>query len=133
MDTGWMHKRQTKYTAYASVYIIVVIAVLAAINFLANRYDKSYDSTSNKQFSLSDQTKKIVNGLKGDVHITYFDRDSSFAGAHNLLDRYSNMSPKVHVAFIDPVKKPQQAKAAGFSRDTTILIDSGVRKESAKS
>src|SRR5215472_2042804 len=130
---NWMKARQTKYAAYASTYIVVILAVLVAVNFLANRYDKSYDSTSNKQFSLSDQTKKVVTGLKGDVHITYFDRDSSFAGAHNLLDRYSNMSPKVHVAFIDPVKKPQQAKAAGFSRDTTILIDSGMRKESAKS
>ncbi len=130
---NWIRARQTKYAAYATTYIVVILAVLVAVNFLANRYDKSYDSTSNKQFSLSDQSKKVVSGLKGDIHITYFDRDSAFAGAHNLLDRYSNMSPKVHVAYIDPVKKPQQAKAAGFSRDTTILVDSGMRKESAKS
>lgn len=130
---NWMKARQTKYAAYASMYIVVILAVLVAVNFLANRYDKSYDSTSNKQFSLSDQSKKVINGLKGDIHITYFDRDSTFAGAHNLLDRYSNMSPKVHVAYLDPVKKPQQAKAAGYSRDTTILVDSGTRKQSAKS
>lgn len=130
---NWMKARQTKYAAYASTYIVVILAVLVAVNFLANRYDKSYDSTSNKQFSLSDQSKKVINGLKGDIHITYFDRDSTFAGAHNLLDRYSNMSPKVHVAYLDPVKKPQQAKAAGYSRDTTILVDSGTRKQSAKS
>ena len=130
---NWMKARQTKYAAYASTYIVVILAVLVAMNFLANRYDKSYDSTSNKQFSLSDQSKKVINGLKGDIHITYFDRDSTFAGAHNLLDRYSNMSPKVHVAYLDPVKKPQQAKAAGYSRDTTILVDSGTRKQSAKS
>jgi ABC-type uncharacterized transport system involved in gliding motility auxiliary subunit len=130
---NWMKARQTRYAAYATTYILVILAVLAAVNFLANRYDKSYDSTSNKQFSLSDQSIKVVKGLKNDIHITYFDRDSAFAGAHNLLDRYSNMSPKVHVAYLDPVKKPQQAKAAGFSRDTTILVDSGMRKESAKS
>src|SRR5579872_144001 len=130
---NWMKARQTKYAAYATAYILVILAVLVVVNFLANRYDKSYDSTSNKQFSLSDQSKKVVNGLKSDIHITYFDRDSAFAGAHNLLDRYSNMSPKVRVAYIDPVKKPQQAKAAGYSRDTTILVDSGTRKESAKS
>jgi len=130
---NWIKARQTKYAAYATTYILVILAVLVAVNFLGNRYDKSYDSTSNKQFSLSDQSKKVVHGLKGDIHITYFDRDSAFAGAHNLLDRYSNMSPKVHVAFIDPVKKPADAKAAGFSRDTTILVDSGSRKESAKS
>src|SRR5579864_8009763 len=130
---NWMKARQTKYTSYAGVYILVILAVLGAVNFLANRYDKSYDSTANKQYSLSDQSIKVVKDLKGDVHITYFDRDSQFQSAHGLLDRYSNLSPKMHVAYIDPVKKPQQAKAAGFSRDTTILVDSGIRKESAKS
>ena len=35
--------------------------------------------------------------------------------------------------YIDPVKKPQQAQAAGFRRDVTILVDSGLRKEEAKS
>lgn len=130
---NWMKARQTKYAAYAGTYIVVILAVLAAVNFLGNRYDKSYDSTSNKQFSLSDQSIKLIKGLKGDVRITYFDEESRFASAHNLLDRYSNLSPKVHVEYIDPVKKPQQARAAGFSRDTTILVDSGVRKESAKS
>ena len=128
-----MKARQTRYTAYAGVYILVILAVLTAVNFLANRYDKSYDSTSNKQYSLSDQSIKVVKNLKGDLHITYFDDQSRFQGAHDLLDRYSNLSPKVHVAYIDPVKKPAEARAAGFSRDTTILVDSGVRKESAKS
>ena len=52
MATNWLKSRQTKYGAYAGVYIVVILAVLAAINFLANRYDKSYDSTANKQFSL---------------------------------------------------------------------------------
>ena len=37
------------------------------------------------------------------------------------------------VEFIDPVKKPQQAKSAGYRRDVTILVDSGTRKEEAKS
>jgi len=49
MNTSWLQTRQTKYTAYAGVYIIVIIAVLGAINFLANRYDKSYDATANKR------------------------------------------------------------------------------------
>ena len=35
--------------------------------------------------------------------------------------------------YIDPVKKPQQAKAAGYRRDVNILVDSGARKEEAKS
>ena len=135
MSHEWMKTRQTKYTAYASVYIVVILAVLVAINFLANRYPKSYDSTNNKQFSLSDQTIKVVGNLKNDVKITYFDDSSRFQQGRDLLDRYSALSPKLHLEFIDPVKKPQQARSAGFRRDAPIpiLVDSGLRKEEAKS
>lgn len=133
MRMDWIKKRQTKYAAYATTYIAVVVAVLAAVNFLANRYNKSYDSTSNKQFSLSDQTKKVVGNLKSDVKITYFDESTRFPQARDLLSRYETLSPKLKVAYVDPVRKPQIAKAAGFRRDAPVLVDSGLRKEEAKS
>jgi len=133
MAGKFLSSRQTKYTAYAGTYIIVVLAVLVAINFLANRYSKSYDSTSNKQFSLSDQTIKVVSGLKNDIHLTYFDESTRFPQARDLLDRYTALSPKLKVDFIDPVKKPQQAKSAGYRRDVTLLVNNGTRQEEAKS
>jgi ABC-type uncharacterized transport system involved in gliding motility auxiliary subunit len=133
MAASFLKSRQTKYTAYAATYILVILAVLAAVNFLANRYDKSYDSTSNKQFSLSDQTIKFVGNLKNDIKLTYFDEATRFPQARDLLDRYAALSPKIKVEFIDPTKKPQQAKSAGYRRDVTILVDSGARKEEAKS
>ena len=129
---NWMKSRQTKFGAYAAAYVVVIIAVLAAVNFLANRYDKSYDATKNKQFSLSDQTDKVVRGLKNDVRFVYFGETSSFPQAKDLLERYSSLSPKLHVDYVDPVKKPQLAKADGFRSDSPVVIDSGVRKEGAK-
>jgi gliding motility-associatede transport system auxiliary component len=133
MAANWMTSRQTKSGAYAAVYIIVIIAVLAAVNFLANRYDKAYDSTKNKQFSLSDQTIKVVKGLKSDVKFIYFGQTDSFPQAKDLLERYSSLSPKLSVTYVDPVKKPSVAKAAGFRSDSPVVIDSGARKEGAKS
>jgi ABC-type uncharacterized transport system involved in gliding motility auxiliary subunit len=133
MAHDWMKARQTRFTAYVTLYLLVIIAVLAAANFLANRYNKTLDATTNKRFSLSDQSIKLVKGLKGDIKITYFDDQSRFPTARNLLDRYANLSPKITVQYIDPVKKPQQARAAGFSRDSNIVVDSGLRKEPAKS
>jgi ABC-type uncharacterized transport system involved in gliding motility auxiliary subunit len=133
MAASFLKSRQTRYTAYAGTYILVILAVLGAINFLANRYDKSYDSTSNKQFSLSDQTIKVVGNLKNDVKLTYFDETTRFPQARDLLDRYTALSPKFKVEFIDPVKKPQQAKSAGYRRDVSILVENGTRKEEAKS
>jgi ABC-type uncharacterized transport system involved in gliding motility auxiliary subunit len=128
-----MATRQTKYAAYAGVYVLVILAVLAAVNFLANRYTKSYDSTKNKQFSLSDQTIKLVKDLKTPIKLTYFGDQNSFPSARDLLDRYSNLSPKVKVDFVDPVKKPQVARAAGFRSDSPVVVESGAKKEGAKS
>lgn len=130
---SWMKSRQTKYAGYAAVYSIVIIGVLAAINFLANRYDKSYDSTHNKQFSLSDQTIKVAKNLKSDINLVYFGGQDTFPNAHDTLDRYSALSPKIHVDYIDPVRKPQIAKADGFRSDSPVIVKNGAKTEGAKS
>jgi len=135
MAANWIKARQTKYWSYALTYIVVILAVLAAVNFLANRYDKSWDTTANKQFSLSDQTIKVVKGLKQDVNATYFGPTETFSGAggaRDLLDRYSSLSPKFHVTFVDPERKPAIAKASGYRSDAKVLLASGTRKEAAK-
>ena len=113
MNSEWMKTRQTRYGAYLFTYLVVIIAVLGATNWLASRHNKSFDSTSNKKFSLSEQTAKVVKGLKSDVNITYFDKTTEFTRARDLLDRYNNFSTKLHVTYVDPDKKPQLAKAAG--------------------
>jgi len=133
MRSDWIKARQTKYSAYVTLYILVILAVLGVANFLANRYDKSYDATANKQFSLSEQTQKAVKGLKKDVTVTYFGETSQFPQARDLLDRYSSLSPKLKVDYVDPVKKPQLARAAGVRQEGTIVVDTGERKEDAKS
>src|SRR5438105_4133948 len=120
MNSEWLKTRQTKFTAYATIYILIVIAVLGLINWLANRHNKSVDTTANKRFSLSDQTKKVVSNLKQDVKVTYFDKTSSFTQAKDLLDRYETLSPKLTVDYVDPDKKPQVAKSMGVKSYGTI-------------
>jgi len=133
MNSEWLKARQTRYGAYLFTYLAVIIAVLSATNWLANRHNKSYDATSNKRYSLSEQTAKIVKGLNRDVTVTYFDKASEFTRARDLLDRYNNLSTKLHINYVDPDKKPQIAKAAGVRTYGTIFVDSGLRKEEAKS
>lgn len=134
MASQWLKARQTKYVAYLITYVLVVIAVITVANVLADRYNKSYDSTSNKRYSLSDQTAKIVKGLKQDANITYFNPTLKFKQGKDLLDEYANLSPKVHVKYIDPDKDPEQAQTLGvknFSNSAVIQI--GNRKEEAAS
>jgi ABC-type uncharacterized transport system involved in gliding motility auxiliary subunit len=132
VNTEWVRTRQTKYAAYATTYILVIVAVLVVANFLANRYNKSLDATSNKRFTLSDQTKKVVGELKQDITIQYFDRPSGMQAGKDLLDRYANLSSKVHVQYVDLLKQPQLARAANVSREGEAIIDIGPKKEEAK-
>jgi ABC-type uncharacterized transport system involved in gliding motility auxiliary subunit len=133
MQLDWLKARQTKYTAYAAVYILVIIGVLGAINWLANRYNKSFDSTANKRYSLSDQTEKVVKNLSQDVTISYFDRSTDFQRAKDLLDRYANLSPRLRVEYVDPEKKPQLARSLDVRSYGTIYVQTGDRREEAKS
>src|SRR5215472_1226421 len=125
--------RQTKYAAYATVYILVVIAVVVVANVLADRYNKSVDATANKRYSLSEQTSKIVGGLKQDATIIYFNQSTRFRDGKDLLDQYANLSPKVHIQYVDPDKEPQLAREAGIRNFGTAVVQVGAKKEEAKS
>jgi len=127
-----MEARQTKYAAYVTVYIVVILAIVSVANVLANRYNKSYDSTSNKRYSLSDQTAKIVKALPEPVSITYFDKTSNFQTGKDLLDRYPSLSPKVHLDYVDPDKNPKAARAANVTKYGTTVVQIGAKREEAK-
>lgn len=133
MASNWIKARQTRYALYAATYIVVILTILVVANFLANRYNKSYDSTANKRFSLSDQTKKLAGNLKQDMTITYFDQTQGFQSARDLLDRYSNLSPKIHVRYIDVMKSPQQVREYGVKNTGTTIVEIGNKREEAKS
>jgi ABC-type uncharacterized transport system involved in gliding motility auxiliary subunit len=133
MASQWLKARQTKYAAYATIYILVVIAVVVVANVLADRYNKSFDATSNKRYSLSDQTAKIVKGLKQDATITYFDQSTRFGEGKDLLNQYANLSHRVHVEYVDPDKNPELARENGIRSFGTALVQVGARKEEAKS
>jgi len=133
LSTKFLQARQTKYAAYAATYILIILAVLTTVNVLADRYNKSYDTTSNKRYSLSDQTVKIVKGVKQDATITYFAQSQRFREARDQLDLYANLSPKVHVKYVDPDKEPQLAREAGVRNYGTTIVQIGANKNEAKS
>src|ERR1700742_457217 len=129
---AFLKARQTKYAAYATMYVVVVFAIITVANVLGSRYNKSYDSTSNKRYSLSEQTAKIVKGLKQDATITYFDDPGRFQAAKDQLEQYANLSPKVKVAYVDAMKNPQLVRANNVKNPGTAIVQIGDKREEAK-
>lgn len=131
MASQWLKARQTKYAAYATTYVLVVLAVVVVANYLANRYSKSYDATANKRYSLSPETKKIVDGLKQPAIITYFNVSSHFTEGKDILEEYKALSSKVQVKYVDPIKDPIAARQAGIQNAGTATVQIGAHTEIA--
>jgi ABC-type uncharacterized transport system involved in gliding motility auxiliary subunit len=127
------NNRRSSALTQGLLYIVIVFAILVMVNFFANRYNKSYDATANKQFTLSDQTVKLAKNLQQPLTITYWDQPTKFKAAQDLLDRYKNLSPKIDVQYNDADKKRTQAIAAGVKTLGTIFVDYGSKHQEAKS
>lgn len=126
-------QKQTRFAATSILYVIVVLAILAAVNWLANRYNQTVDTTKNQQFTLSDQTKKIIRGLKEDATITYFDVPDAFPQARTIFDRYTNLSHKIHVQYVNPRKNPELVMTYGVRDAGTAFVTIGQRREEVRS
>ena len=127
-----MNQRQKQYSIYSTFYVFVVIAVLGVANYLANKNNKTFDTTSNQRYSLSEQTTKVVKGLAKDVNITYWHGEEGAGAAKDVLNQYTALSSKLKVEYVDAIKKPTLARAAGITNLGTIVIESGTRREEAK-
>ena len=132
MASEFLKARQTKYGAYVALYVIVVLAVIGLANYFSDHHNKSVDVTANKQFTLSDETKKIAGNLKRPVNIYYFDKSDNYDHARDLFDRYKNLSSNIKVNYVDPDKKPDVARVEGARAMGDIIIDNGEKKETAK-
>jgi ABC-type uncharacterized transport system involved in gliding motility auxiliary subunit len=127
------HPKRIATFTQAALYTIIVIAILAVLNFLANRYNRSYDATANKRYTLSDQTVQVARNLKQDVTISYWNRPEEFPNAKDLFDRYGNLSPRIQVLYQDIDKKRTEAIAAGVEARGDIIVEAGNKREKAKS
>ncbi len=133
MSFDALKTRQAKYGSYTTVYIVVVIAILAAVNYLAVQNNQTYDATANKLYSLSEQTVKVIDGLESDLKISYFDRATDFERVRDSLVRYENASSRVTVAYIDPDSRPDVAQTMNVRTYGTLIVEYGVNREEAQS
>jgi gliding motility-associatede transport system auxiliary component len=102
--------RQARFGTLAAASVLVVLAILSAINYLSTRHSKRWDLTNAQQFTLADQTKKVLTGLTKPVRVIVFAPQESFGRYHERLDEYASLSRNFQVEYIDPERKPAVAK-----------------------
>src|SRR5262249_38560508 len=125
--------RQARFGTLAVASILVVLAILAAIDYLSTRHNRRWDLTGAKQFSLSDQTKKVLADLKEPVHVQVFARSEEFQRYRDRLDQYTYQSKLSRVEYIDPEKRPGIAQQLGVTTLGTVVFEYKGRNEKATS
>src|SRR3954470_19571232 len=125
--------RQARYGSLAAASVLVVLGILVAINYIGTRHNRRWDLTSAKQFSLSDQTKKVLQDLKEPVRIRVFARSEDFQRFRDRLDQYTYQSKNVTTEYIDPEKRPGLAQQYGVTTLGTVVFDYKGRNEKVTS
>jgi ABC-type uncharacterized transport system involved in gliding motility auxiliary subunit len=115
--------RQARYGTLAAASIVIVLGILAAINYLAERHNKRWDLTAASQYTLSDQTKKVLQGLTRPVRVTVFARTEDFDRFKSRLDDYQYLSKQLQVEYIDPEKRPSMAEKLKENALGTIVLE----------
>ena len=118
-----------KTGAYSSGMIVAALAITIVVNLLVGQLPSTWtslDLTSNKLYSLTDQTKEFLAGMDEDVTIYVLvseENEDSMLG--QTLDRYEAMSEHITVQYVDPIQNPRfysQYTSSSVSTNSLIVV-----------
>jgi ABC-type uncharacterized transport system involved in gliding motility auxiliary subunit len=114
--------------------IIVTLVMLGIIWFssvLLGKLSLKYDTTENKQYSLSPQTKSVIKNVKDKITITAFVRKGSPQGKYieEMLKDFSKMNSNAAVEVIDPEIDPSKAIKYQIKAANTVIFEYGANKK----
>ena len=116
-------RRQARYGTLATTSILLVLGILVAINYVLSRQHKRWDLTASQQYSLSDQTKRILENLDAEIDVLVFDRDNQFPRYRDRLQEYEYISPLVSVEYVDVDREPLRAQQYDVQSYGTVVFD----------
>lgn len=97
--------RTTKNGMNMGMIILLMIVVLASVNYFSIRYNKSLDLTEEKINSLSDQSLDLLKKLNEDmyVHVFYKGEEATQRKEQlrQVLDFYKENTPRLKIRFYD--------------------------------
>ncbi|MBN1997729.1 GldG family protein [candidate division KSB1 bacterium] len=128
IKTG-LSSRSTKFGTNAAFTMVFILGILIVLNILLARVNYRLDSTAAKQFSLAEQTRKVLRRLDTDVKAVGFFKSGNEFQAEELFKEYSNISSRFNFEFIDPDKNPGMAKSYNVRTYGTVVVEANGKEE----
>jgi len=130
--------KRTQLGANAIVIIVLVFLIVGMLDYLSIRNSWRIDTTSKKEFSLSEQTINILKNLDRSITLTAFVSEVEINQMEDRLIEYSYYSGKFNYEIIDPIKDPDKVREF-FGPDQqyldlpSIIITTDSKREQIKS
>ena len=105
-----MRGRQARYGANSLISVLLLVGVLGFVNYIGFQNNQRLDLTTERIYSLSDQSESVVDQLEQDIHIWAFYPGGDDRAVRELLDLYRGRSSRVAYEFVDPDLQPQLAE-----------------------
>ena len=97
-------ERKVRHGIFSTTMVIVVIAIVVALNLFLSSKDWKYDFTAEKLYTLSDATEKLTSSLEKDqkISIYFLNAESSVNTVYkNILSQYEKLSKNITVEYKD--------------------------------
>jgi len=123
--------RTLKYGSHASLFTVIVLAVVCILYSLAMQHNKRFDVTQAKRFTLAEQSVKLLQGLQYPLKVIGFyslaERDrETFT---DLVKQYTQHTDKLSYEVIDPDRQPAIAKQYDITAYNTVVVEGNGKKE----
>ncbi len=120
--------RSARYGVNALLYSIIFITILVAVNYISSIHHVRFDLTSEKIYSLSTQSRKVVEHLQKPLKFYGFFSGGVSPKARQLYSEYAYYSPKISFEIVDPDTHPELAEKYKVSVNGTTHIQYGGEK-----
>ena len=124
-----MSVKNLSFSAYSTGMIAVAVALVVVVNIIMGEMPSSWtaiDMTSQKLYSLTDQTVDYVKNMQDDVTIyVLVNQDNQDTTLGQTLQRYDDLSDHITVEYVDPTVNPMfytQYTTGNISTNSLIVV-----------
>jgi ABC-type uncharacterized transport system involved in gliding motility auxiliary subunit len=123
---GLLGQRSTRYGASAALYSLLFVALLVGLSYLGIRHHHRWDLTESGAYTLSPQSKKVVDALSDKLVMTAFVDGGVSPQLESLLDGYRYLGPgRVETRIVDPDKEPTLAEQMKITTVPSLHLQYG--------
>ncbi len=125
-----MEKKKLNFSGTIAIVIaLLTLVVFVPINLIVNYYDKVYDMTPTKRYTLNETTAKLLNDTSDkDIDVFFLSKKEYFRGAPEFLSLYHTLTqleerPNIDVTYFEPDENA--ALANELSNDGLLSVQNG--------